>query len=450
METEKLNQEKWYQTMTVKMAILAFMGLLLLIPLEMIKSVIRERAQYANEAKIEIGKLWATSQIITGPVLNIPGKKIISDKGEFATTILHVLPENLVVAGRIKPEIRYRGIYETVVYDSELALSGGFSTEGFENPDGYIYDWDHAYFTLGVSDNKGIRDNIVLNLDGKVIDAAPGTLDNDVFETGISFPVAIKNVDEKGFRGNFNMKLGLRGSEYLSFTPVGKTTEVTLSSDWNAPSFQGNFLPVERKVTPQGFDARWVVTHLNRNFPQIWTGDKYKPEGDAFGVDLMIEVDHYKKAERSAKYGLLFILFTFFVLIVIEFRSSERIHIFYYLLVSLALLLFFSMLSALSEQVGFNAAYLISSVAIIGLLSAFFKSLMKKWWVVLLISGLLTTLYLFIFVLLALKDYAYLGGNVGLFILLAVLMMLSSKYKLFSEKRQNETGGTDTPDIIKG
>jgi len=181
-----------------------------------------------------------------------------------------------------------------------------------------------------------------------------------------------------------------------------------------------------------------VVTHLNRTFPQAWTGDKYKPENDSFGVNLILQVDHYTKAERSAKYGILFILFTFFVLLIVELRSSERIHIFYYLLVAFALILFFSLLSALSEHVGFNAAYLISSVSIIGLLSAFFHSLTKKWWVVLLISGLLTTLYLFIFVLLALKDYAYLGGNIGLFIILAVLMMVSSRYKLFSEKKSKE------------
>jgi len=188
-------------------------------------------------------------------------------------------------------------------------------------------------------------------------------------------------------------------------------------------------------VTSSGFNARWIVTHLNRSFPQVWTGSQYNPGKDAFGVDLMLEVDHYKKAERSAKYGLLFILFTFFVLMVVELRSSEKIHIFYYLLVSFALILFFSLLSALSEQIGFNAAYLLSSVAIIGLLSAFFRSLLKKWHLVLLVSGLLTILYLFIFVLLAMKDYAYLGGNIGLFILLAVLMMLSARYNLFTERK---------------
>jgi|WetSurMetagenome_2_1015567.scaffolds.fasta_scaffold05627_2 inner membrane protein len=438
METENSNQVKWYQSMTAKMAILALMGLLLLIPLQMVKNVIRERAQFAEDARTEIGKLWATSQTITGPVLNVPGTKLISNKGDYATTTLHILPENLFVEGKVNPEVRHRGIYETVVYDSEINFSGDFNTESYENPEGYTFDWEHAYFTLGVSDNKGIRDDIVLDIDGKRVDAEPGTINNDVFDKGISFPVALRPIGSNGFKGNFSMRVGLRGSDCLSFSPVGKTTKVNLQSGWASPSFQGNFLPVEPGVTSSGFNAKWVVTHLNRNFPQFWTGNHYNPADDAFGVRLMLEVDHYKKSERSAKYGLLFILFTFFVLIVIELRSSEKINIFYYMLVSFALILFFSLLSALSEQIGFNAAYLVSSVAIIGLLSAFFRSLLKRWWVVLIVSGLLSALYLFIFILLAMKDYAYLGGNIGLFILLAVLMLFSAKYRLFSGSRKHE------------
>ncbi|HPT22261.1 MAG TPA: cell envelope integrity protein CreD, partial [Bacteroidales bacterium] len=349
--------------------------------------------------------------------------------------------ENLDISGKIVPQVRHRGIYETVVYDSEVTLSGDFNTESYENTGGYTFDWDHAYFTLGVSDNKGLKDDIVLNIDGKMVTAEPGTMDKEISENGISFPVALVPYGTNGFKGKFTLSMGLRGSENLSFSPVGKTTRVNLSSDWASPSFQGNFLPVEPGVNPSGFNAKWIVTHLNRSFPQVWIGNQYIPEKDAFGVNLMLEVDHYKKAERSAKYGLLFILFTFFVLMVVELRSSEKIHIFYYLLISFALILFFSLLSALSEQIGFNAAYLVSSVAVIGLLSAFFKSLLKKWHLVLLVSGLLTTLYLFIFVLLAMKDYAYLGGNIGLFILLAVLMMLSARYNLFTERKQGDDNG---------
>jgi inner membrane protein len=433
MENEIVKQEKWYQSMTVKMVLLGVMGLMLLAPLLMIREVIRERAQNAETARTEIGTLWATAQTITGPVLNVPGTKVISGDGKYVTTTLHILPDDLKINGRLMPEVRYRGIYETVVYDSDIQMTGSFSTAGYEHLNDYTYEWDQAYVSLGVSDNKGIRDKVEMTFNKDVIGAQPGAGQTDLFEKGISFPVATDPGMPESFRGDFSISLGLRGSGNISFAPVGKTTDVSLVSDWDAPSFIGTFLPAERDVTEEGFTARWVVTHLNRSFPQAWTGKSYTPSDDAFGVDMILQADHYTKAERSAKYGLLFIALTFFVLIIIELRSSQHIHIFYYLLVSLALILFFSLLTALSEHVGFNLAYLISSVATIGLLSAFFRSLLKQGWIVLVMSGLLTTLYVFIFVLLALKDYAFLAGNIGLFVLLAVLMMVSARYRLFKD-----------------
>ncbi|MRR20699.1 cell envelope integrity protein CreD [bacterium] len=433
MENETLKEEKWYQSMTVKMVLLAIMGLMLLIPLVLIHEVIVERSKNADTARMEIGALWASAQTVTGPVMNVPGTKVIGDDGRYVTTTMHILPDDLRVKGVLKPEIRYRGIYESVVYDSDLEITGSFSITGYEHLNEYTWQWDQAYISLGVSDNKGISEKADLTIGDTVIGARPGAGQTDLFEKGISFPLAVDQANIAGFNGDFSLSLGLKGSGSLVFSPVGKTTEVSLSSEWEAPKFTGNFLPANRDVTDAGFTASWVVTHLNRSFPQVWAGKSYTPADDAFGVDLIMEADHYTKAERSAKYGLLFIALTFLVLIIIELRSAQRIHIFYYLLTALALILFFSLLTALSEHIGFNPAYLISAAATIGLLTAFFGSLLKKGWMVLLISGMLSALYVFIFFLLAMKDYAFLVGNIGLFVMLAVLMIVSAKYRLFRE-----------------
>jgi inner membrane protein len=433
MENEIVKQAKWYQSMTVKMVLLAIMGLLLLIPLLMIVGVIRERARNAETARTEIGTLWASAQTVTGPILNVPGTRIISGEGNYVTTTMHILPDELKVNGVLMPEIRYRSIYETVVYDSDLEISGRFVIVGDELRSDYNWQWDQAYISLGVSDNKGISDRADLSIGGNEISARPGAGQTDLFDKGISFPLPLDPLTLGDFKGDFSISLGLRGSGSIAFSPVGRTTEVALSSEWDAPSFTGNFLPSAREVNETGFTASWVVTHLNRSFPQVWAGKSYTPADDSFGVDLILEADQYTRAERSAKYGVLFIALTFLVLIIIELRSQERIHIFYYLLAGLALILFFSLLTALSEHIGFNPAYLVSSVATIGLLTVFFRSLLKKGWMVLLISGLLTALYVFIFFLLVMKDYAFLVGNIGLFVLLAVLMMVSAKYRLFRE-----------------
>jgi inner membrane protein len=429
MDTMTNTIEKGFQSMTFKMIVLAVLGLMLLIPLELVKEVIRERAAYAEEVTTEIGSLWAGPQTITGPVLNVPGSKKGSTEGSVITTTLHILPEELSMIASVSPEIRYRGIYETVVYESDVKISGKFLSENFATAGDYTYDWSRAYFSLGVSDNRGLQDQIVLHAGDSSVDAEPGTGQGDVFDKGISFQFPVENLE--AFEGTFDISLKLKGSQGIYFSPVGKMTRINLTSPWNAPSFQGNFLPAEREITEDGFSASWVVTHLNRNFPQMWSGAGYAPEADSFGVDLMLEVDHYTKTERSAKYGLLIIALTFFVLIIVEVRSSERISIFYYVLVGFALILFFSLMSSLSEHIGFSPAYLISSVSTIGLLTLFFRALLRKWWVVLVVSGMLTALYSFIFILLALKDYAYLAGNIGLFILLAILMLVSTKYKLF-------------------
>jgi inner membrane protein len=291
--------------------------------------------------------------------------------------------------------------------------------------------WNNAYYTMGISDNRGLKGGISLKSDSVDLEAIPGPKDDDLFNTGISFQAAISG----GKRSlPFLINLKVSGSYGLSFTPVGKKTEVILKSGWNSPGFKGGFLPVDRTINDSGFEAKWLVTNLNRNFPQLWSRKAYNPVNDSFGVDFILPVDHYQKSLRSAKYGILFIALTFLALIFAELALKENVHVFQYLLVSLGLVLFFSLLNALSEYTGFNVAYLISALSTIILISYFLQKLFKKRNAVFLVSGLLIILYSFIFILLTLNDFAYLAGNIGLFILLAITMGISVKLDLFKRE----------------
>jgi inner membrane protein len=287
--------------------------------------------------------------------------------------------------------------------------------------------YDEAYYSLGISDNRGLKGNIVMRTDSVEKDAIPGIRDNDLFLSGITFPAGLNS---KSMKTEFLISMNLSGSENLNFVPLGKSTRVELQSSWNSPGFTGNFLPVSRKIDDAGFTATWLVTNLNRNFPQVWTGSEYNVLKDAFGVDFVLMSDHYQKSLRSSKYGILFIALTFLSLFLAEFTGKVRINIFHYLLLALGLVLFFSLLNALSEQIGFNFAYLIASLSTIGMISMFLKGIIGQFRPVLLISGLLVLLYTFIFILLSLNDYAYLAGNIGLFILLAVTMKISLKLRV--------------------
>lgn len=418
--------EKWYESLTVKLILLGGMTIIFLIPLELIRIMIAERGASSDDAKQEISEQWGREQTITGPILNIPVYRttsVVKEEERIERTVWHILPEQLGFEGRLNPEIRYKGIYEAVIYDSDIKISGSFRVPG-ESPDDYTVLWNEASVTLGISDNRGLRDSLFMSINGVSTEAIPGVSDKQVFDSGITFPV--ERAAENQVIG-FDLNLGLRGSGGVYFAPAGKTTRVSLSSGWSAPSFSGAFLPTSREISGEGFTAEWLVTHLNRNYPQQWTGTFSSINDSSFGVDLLLEVDHYTKSERSAKYGILFVAFTFMTLLFMELTSSRKIHIFNYFLVGVALVLFFSLLTSLSEHTGFNIAYLVSSVSTITLITLFTGSITGKGKSLLIVGSILSLLYTFIFILLALREFSYLAGNIGLFIALAAIMWFASK-----------------------
>jgi len=428
MKIEINENGKWQNSFTIKMLLLAFMGLVLLIPLELIREMITGRMETSENVKKEISSQWAGPQTISGPVLNIPVLTTpVQKNSEPYRSVFHILPEKLNITGDVMTEKRHRSIYEAVVYTSDIKFSGEFIIPEINADENSEILWDEAYYSMGLTDNRGLRGNVSLKTDSLVIEAMPGLKENDLFNSGITFPAILNNLKAQII---FSLDLKLSGSESIYFTPVGKTTNVSVKSKWTAPGFTGNFLPVEKEINDNGFQSRWLVTDLNRNFPQSWYGSAYKTETDSFGVNFVLQVDHYQKSIRSAKYGILFIALTFLALLFVEISTGTRIHAFHYLELSLALVLFFSLLNSLSEHLGFNAAYLTASASTILLITYFLKSLIRENRLVLLLAGLLIFLYTFIYILLSLNDYAYLAGNIGLFVLLGITMRLSLKLNL--------------------
>jgi inner membrane protein len=371
MKNDSNDNSKWTQSVTLKIIVLTVSGLFLLIPLAMIKSIISERQQLSDNVKKEISFQWAGQQTVSGPVLNIP-VLLLSDKKDVEPVkkIYHILPDNLQIRGEIKTEKRHRSIYQAVVYTSTLELTGDFIIPRINPGTRFEILYDQAYYSLGISDNRGLKGDVSMRTDSEAKDAIPGIKDNDIFQSGITFPTEINAKTEKT---GFTISLKLSGSEKMNFVPLGKNTKVELNSSWNSPGFTGNFLPVSRTINDSGFTATWLVTNLNRNFPQVWSGNEYNVLNESFGVDFVLMMDHYQKSLRSAKYGILFIALTFLALIFAEFTLKIRITIFHYFLLALGLVLFFSLLNALSEQVGFNYAYLIASSSTIGMIFLFLK-----------------------------------------------------------------------------
>jgi inner membrane protein len=422
-------------SVTLKLFSIAILVLLLLIPSAMVKSLIREREVTHDSAINEVSSKWGNEQMVTGPIITIPYKKFLKgEKNQIITQLeyAHFLPDELNITGEIIPEIRYRGIYKVVVYNSKLQVTGKFSYPDFANwniaPENIL--WNEAFVSLGIPDMRGIKDNIALQWANITQPFAfnPGIPSKDLVGAGVSVPVPL----EKQTPLTFSFSLNLNGSKKLYFIPLGKETNIKLSSQWTNPSFDGAFLPDKREVSNTGFTASWKILHLNRNYPQQWRGAAYDVGNSQFGVNLLLPVDEYQKSMRSAKYAIMIISLTFMVFFFFEILNKRRIHPFQYILVGLALCIFYTLLLSISEHITFNYAYIVVGIATIAAVTLYSKSIFKTGLPTLIMGLVLLILYGFIFVTIQLQDYALLLGSIGLFVVLVVVMYLSRKINWYS------------------
>jgi inner membrane protein len=429
-----------------KVGSIIIITLLLLIPTAMIKGLIREREATQIEAIREVSSKWAEEQTITGPLISIPYYRYVKQTSKKDSTekliqlkeYLHILPSQLRISGDINPEKRYRGIYEIVVYNSKLDISGTFNKldlAAIEVEAQHIV-FDKAEFVVGINDLRGIEEQVNLAWNNEQISFNPGVTSSDVVNSGIN---ALLNLNEKDSTAyNFNLSLDLKGSQLLYFTPVGKVTDINVNSKWSNPSFNGAFLPDNREVTENGFNANWNVLHLNRNFPQIWTGSRHFINEAAFGIDLLLPVDNYQKSYRSIRYAILFIGFTFLVFFFIEVLNKISIHPIQYILVGVALIVFYTLLLSLSEHLKYNFAFIVSAVSTLLLIAGYVQAILKSLPLTMLITGILTVLYTFIFVIIQLQDYALLIGSIGIFIILGLVMYFSRKIDWYNLNLNNK------------
>lgn len=435
----------WFKnSISIKLISIGFLILLLMIPTSMIESLIREREMTRNSVVNEINSKWGNRQTVAGPILTVPYRTYYKDSKEITRVTInyaHFLPDDLVINGEITPEIRYRGIYKVVVYNSLLNFSGNFSRPDFAEwgIGNQNVDWDDAYISIGIPDMRGIQENIIVNWSGKNLVVNPGITNNAVLSSGVSTKVPILSDDSLNTGYSFSFEINLNGSRELNFIPLGKETNVILISDWQHPSFAGSFLPDEREITEDGFSAHWKVLHLNRNYPQKWLGDGYDIGQSEFGVYLLFPVDQYQKSMRSAKYANMFLFLTFLIFFFVEIINKMRIHPLQYLLVGFAMCIFYSLLISLSEQMNFNYAYLIASVGIVTLITAYSRSIFKDFRLTLLMGMVLVALYIFLFTILQLQDYSLLLGSIGLFLVLGIVMYLSRKVEWYTSDPERES-----------
>ena len=444
---DRVNQ--WVKTsIGLRIFTITFLVLILLIPVNMVEDLIRERGYRQEEAVREVSQKWGEEQTVSGPVLTIPYHiySTITEensKGEKTEKVIktkkraHFLPSKLNVEGDLQPETRHRGIYEIIVYNSSVQIFGEFEKPDFKklNIDENNILWSEASLSIGLSDLRSIQKKINLKWNKQFYPFEPGLNSTDVIKRGVTTAIPLNKLTlENSYQ--FEIALDFNGSKGINFLPFGRTTKVKISSPWKDPKFKGAFLPDASNVSTDGFQAEWEVLHLNRDYPQEFTGAIKNVSASAFGVDLLMPVGQYQKSTRSVKYAVLFIGLTFLVFFFVQIINNVRIHPIQYLLVGLALCLFFTLLVSLSEHISFMYSYLSASIAIILMITGFAKSIFKETKLTLILAGIMTFLYGFIYIIIQLQDYSLLVGSAGLIAILGGVMYLSRNIDWYNSNKK--------------
>lgn len=443
-------------SISLKLLVIGIFVLILLIPSEMVQSLIRERESTRSQAISEIWRTWGDKQIIAGPIITVPVESakasVNNGKIEVENWNLHFLPENLTITGSIAPIKRSRSIYEVVLYSSKLNIEGNFKPL---NPKGLNIlpseiKWDKAYITFGISDMKGIKENIDISWNDSIYRMLPGIPVKDIIQGGVSYPLSIN----PAINNKFSFKLNLNGSRLLSFLPFAAQMNVKLNSSWSNPSFEGAFIPNEKHSSKEGFEATWKVLELNRNYGQYGldnfiTGntdsqnevnmtDRILPDNSvgAFGVNLLIPVDQYQRTTRAAKYGVLFVILTFVTFFFFELLRKKYVHPLQYLIVGFAIMLFYLLLLSMAEYMLFDFAYAISAVVITLMVMLYAGAIFANRKYGIIVGLILFMLYAYFYTLLQLQLYSLLFGSIGMVVMLSVIMLLTRN--LHNERQVEE------------
>jgi inner membrane protein len=424
---------------------IAILTLVLLIPLQMVKSVVRERHQTYEGVVADIAGSWSGDQVLAGPILVVPyvekverrdeivtpeGEKRTVERWESCRRRAVVLPDLLTLTGSLVPETRRRGIYRVQVYTAEVVVSAVFrnpraAVEALSRADRLEdIEWSRAVLGVGLSDPRGIVEADRGEVDGVAVQPRPGTTLPEIIAHGFHAPVGETAADGLELR----LPLTIRGSGSLRFLPLGETTRASLRSAWPHPSFIGDVLPVERTVDGGGFSAEWAIPLLNRSYPQAFTaGAAVAIDEISSGVRLFEPVALYDLVTRAVKYGLLFVALTFLTLGLIELVTGLRLSLVQFLLIGVALALFFLILIALAEHLGFATAYVLASATVVALNTLYCAAILRRRGTAVLVGGVLAALYGVLYTILKAEDYALLGGTALLLVALAVTMVLTRR-----------------------
>jgi inner membrane protein len=432
-------------SLAIKIGVLLLLILLLQLPSNMLSNLISERQSYQDEVAKELTASNSGRQTITGPVLVVPYKQ-----GNLSKK-LYVLPKELNIDSTLTAEQLRRSIYTFQTYQSSSQFTGLYDTSAVAkviSGGGVI---DSPYLAVSVSDTRGLGKVDGITLDGKTYTFGPGAKLN-TGKDGLNAPLQNANLTNKATL-NFSMKLDLSGTSRLSFVPIGENTTVKLSGNWPHPKFVGERSPKTREIDPEGkgftatWESSWFANNLNTQFIEAETNGGENADFESFDTDLIQTVDHYQLNERIIKYSMLLIGMTFLCVFMFEVLRQLRVHPIQYALVGIALSVFYLLLLALSEQIGFTKAYIIASAACIAQIGFYVSHILHSIKRGIGFSLFLALIYAALYSLLKFEEMAMVVGSVGLFIVISIVMIATRRLNWYAVGTEWETPKTAQPDM---
>lgn len=442
-ENTHIEEKSFFQSNTAKMILVGLLTLFLLIPLFFVQDLIKERSQRKLEVVDEVATLWGSDIVFYGPILRVPYTSFenynVTDTKTGVTTIqkkatvnyAYFFPNELSNQSVVKKnESLKRGLYQPIVFTSDMQFKGNFTKPDFAKLN--IADenvlWHKASVIVKTTNLKSIKSELKIQLNDQKLSFEPQNNEKSAYSI-----LATNLFDYKALapdaKINFNFNITYNGSNRINFIPIGKVTTVSIDSDWESPSFEGSFAANDttKTINTEGFHADWKILDINRTFSQQHVNTLPDLDDYTFGVKFIETVDEYQQNERVSKYGFLVIGLTFLIFFLIQSISKINIHIFQYSMIGIALIMFYTLLISITEHSSFTTAYAVSGLAVVILITLYSVSILKNKKFPLFIGTALTVLYTFIYVIIQMEDYALLVGSIGLFLILAAVMYFSRK-----------------------
>lgn len=398
-----MTKENTFGRSMLKKGVFILLAVLVLqIPILLVNFLISEREELSAETEIEVSKQWAGVQDIYPPSLKIPYQsKEVNSKGEtlLKDAVRVVEPEVAKVTGDVSVTTLHRSIYDVPVYRADLGITGHFE---LSDDDFAVYK-DKLYMYISLGEMRGLEDNITASVNGREYQF-------ELADDGLRI-----ELDPAGFAAgssiDYSIDIRTKGAKSLRFRPEAAAFNVDIRSDHPSPSFGGAFLPDERNVTDEGFEAQWTVTEMN-------TFGEYDP---VFYVDLMVPVSQYQQTGRATKYSFLIILLVFASIYLVETITRQEVNYIQYIVTGFSLCLFYLLLLSISEYLAFGWAYLIASGMTVTALGGYFIGFLRSR-IAVFCTASVAVLYAFIYLLLNLETGSLLVGSLALFVILSLIM----------------------------